>query len=159
VSARRVPTDQDARRAVERLLAAVGGGENIFVALDEITPLHPKNNTFPGEVFMRLAADALQEGGVRRDSPLSEEDLVKRYLPECEFRGRNNHKIRYAVLAAAATRGGIDVDLLEEVVYWGTDDFWTYAALAAVAWIRAVADQRAVPVAELCARLSAQPRG
>jgi hypothetical protein len=27
--------------------------------LDEIRPLHPENNTFPGEVFMRVAAGAL----------------------------------------------------------------------------------------------------
>jgi hypothetical protein len=140
-------------------LAAVGAGEDIFVALDEIAPLHPKNNTFPGEVFMRMAADALDEGAVGRDNPLSEEELVKRYLPECEIRGRDNHKIRYAVLAAAATHGGVEVDLLEEVVYWGSDDFWSYAALAAVAWIRAVADQRVTPIGDLCARLAARPGG
>ena len=60
---------------------------------------------------------------MERNSPISEERLVERYLPECRFRGRDNHKIRYAILAAAATHRGIDVDLLEEVIYWGTDDF------------------------------------
>lgn len=46
-------------------------------------------------------------------------------------------------MAVAATNGGVDVDLLEEVMYWGTDDFWRYAGFALVAWVRAVSDQRA----------------
>jgi hypothetical protein len=107
-------------------------------------------------VFVRLAADALDEGGVSRDRPIPEEGLVERYLPECKFRGRDNRKIRYAVLAVAAVHGGAEVDLLEEVAYWATDDFWSYAGLAAVAWARAVADQRGMALAELCALLRAR---
>lgn len=156
MSVRRVPTAQQARQAVDRLLEAVETGSDIFESLDQIRPLHPKNNTFPGEVFIRLAADALYEGGAGRVHPIGEEGIVERYLPECEFRGRDNDKIRYAVLAAAATHGGVEVDLLEEVVHWRTDDFWSYAALAAVAWIRAVADQRAINLGDLCGRLRAR---
>ena len=115
--------------------------------------MHPKNDTFPGGVLIRLEADALEEGGIGREWPVWEEDLVGRYLPECEFRGRDNRKIRYAIMAAAATAGGVQVDLLEEVGYWATDDFWSYAALAAVAWIRAVADQRTITLGALCDRL------
>ena len=88
---------------------------DIFDALDQIGPLHPKNNTFPGEVFIRLAADALKDGGVSRDSPISEEHIVEKYLSECRFRGWDNQKIRYALLAVGATHGGVEVDLLEEV--------------------------------------------
>lgn len=156
MNARRVPTEADASHAVELLLAAVAAGEDLFAALGEIGALHPKNNTFPGEVFIRVAADALDEGGVDRDNPLAEEGLLGRYLPECQFKGRDDRKIRDAVLAVGATHGGVEVDLLEEIMYWGGDDFWSYAALAAVAWIRAVADQRNIPLGDLCARLSAQ---
>jgi hypothetical protein len=132
---------------------AVEAGEDSFDALDEIRSLHPKNNTFPGEIFIRVAADALDQGDASPASPISEEGLVDRYLPECEFRGWDNRKIRYAVLAAAATHGGVEVDLLAEVGYWATDDFWSYAGLAAVAWIRAVADQRGIDLSELCGQL------
>jgi hypothetical protein len=156
VSPRRRPTPQEANQAVVSLLGAVQTGADIFDALDEIRPLHPKNNTFPGEVFVRLGADALSEGRVNRDRPIKEEELVEQYLPECQFKGRENHKIRYAVMAAAATHGGVNVDLLEEVAYWGTDDFWSYAAFAAVAWIRAVADQRCIDLARLCGQLRAR---
>ena len=153
-----MPTEAEGGQAVDLLLAALKTGADIFDALSDIGPLHPKNDTFPGEVFIRLAADALEEGGIGRERPISGEDLVGRYLPECEFRGRDNAKIRYAMMAAAATAGGVQGDLLEEVAYWATDDFWSYAALAAVAWIRAVADQRAITLGALCDRLRAPRR-
>jgi hypothetical protein len=137
-------------------LGAVETGGDIYDALDQVSPLHPKDNTFPGEVFMRLAAVALGLGGVSAERPMSSEGFVERYLPECRFRGRDGSKLRYALLAAAATHGGVEVDLLDEVAYWGTDDFWSYAGLAAVAWARAVADQCGLPLAELCRQLRAR---
>jgi hypothetical protein len=108
---------------VRLLTEAVESGADIFAALDEVRPLHPKNSTFPGEVFMRVAAEALHIGAVSPERSMSAEGLVDRYLPECRFRGRDNRKIRYAVLTVAATHGGIEVDLLDEVAYWETDDF------------------------------------
>jgi hypothetical protein len=148
-----VPTKEDALGVVDLLLTALESGNDVLDALDAIGPLHPKDNTFPGEIFIRLAADALLEGGVDRSNPISQEEIPSTYLPECEFRGRNNQKVRFALLAAAATHAGVEVDLLDEVTYWGSDDFWRYAGLAAVAWIRAVADQSSISLPELCARL------
>jgi hypothetical protein len=157
VAAKRRPTDEDSREAVRLLTEAVEASRDIFDALDEIRPLHPKNNTFPGEVFMRLAAQALRLGGVSTDQPMPAEGLVDRYLPECRFRGRDNRKIRYALLAVGATNGGVWVDLLDEVVDWETDDFWSYAGFAAIAWIRAVSDQRGLPLGDLCRQLRDRP--
>ena len=153
VSSKHRSTPEQAVQAVECLLDALATGSDIFDALDLIGPLHPKNNTFPGEVFMRLAARALAEGGVSPGSPISQEGLIDRYLAEATFRGRQNQKIRYAVLVAAATHAGVEVDLLDEVAYWDSDDFWSYSALAAAAWIRAVADDRGLPPAEMVQRL------
>jgi hypothetical protein len=153
VPPKRQLSSEDARTAVHSLLAAIEAGQEVFVALDEVRSLHPKNDTFPGEVFLRLAVDALDLAGVGRDSPIPEEGLVKLYLPECHFRGRDNRKIRYAIMAVAAMRGGLDVSLLDEVVYWESDDFWIYAGFAAAAWIRATADHRALSVAELSREL------
>lgn len=116
----------------------------------------PKDDTFPGEVFVGLGSDALDDGGVKRDRPITEEKLVEPYLPEWGFGGRDNRKIRYAILAVAATHGGVDVDPLDEIVYRGTDDFRWYAELGAVAWVRAVADQRGIALPELCGRLRAR---
>jgi hypothetical protein len=156
VPPRRRPTPRESRDAAERLLLALEAGTDIFDALDDIRPLHPRRDTFPGEVFLGLAARAMAEGGVSPATPISEAGLVDARLPECVFPGRDDHKIRYAPLAAAAIHGGVEVDLLEEVVHWGTDDFWSYAGLAAVVWIRAVAASRGMALDELCQRLRAQ---
>jgi hypothetical protein len=85
------------------------------------------------------------------------EGLRERFLPECAFRGRQNKKLQYAVLAAAALQGGTAPDLLEEVAWWQTDDFWQYALLAAVAYIRAAASRVGVPVPQACRNLAQRP--
>jgi hypothetical protein len=85
-----LPTSEQAAEAVHLLLHALESGSDIFDALDRIRPLHPKNNTFPGEVFMGLAARALAEGGISPASPINQEGLINRHLPEAAFRGRQN---------------------------------------------------------------------
>jgi hypothetical protein len=151
---RRKPTEEDRLTALRVVLEGLARAKDVFDISADLAPLHPKNNTFPGEVFTRLAADALAEADVSRDHPLPYEGVIERFLPECEFRGRDNHKIQFALLAAAATRGGVEPDLLDEVVWWHTDDFWRYGYLVAVIWIRASADQMGVPVPVLCQRLA-----
>jgi len=56
--------------------------------------------------------------------------------------------------AAAALRGGTDPDLLDEVAWWQTDDFWQYALFATVAYIRAAASRAGVPVRQACQDLA-----
>jgi hypothetical protein len=85
-----------------------------------------------------------------RAEPLPLEGLRERFLPEAAFRGRQNAKLRYAVLAAAGVQGGTGPDLLDEVASWQTDDFWQYAAYAAIAYIRAAASRAGVTVREAC---------
>ena len=122
--------------------------------LGELEPLHPRNDTFPGEVFLRLAADALDWCRASRANPLPLEGLRERFLPELSFRGRQNNKLQYAVLAAAALHGGTAPDLLDDVAWWQTDDFWQYALYAAAAYIRAAASQAGVPVRQACQDLT-----
>jgi hypothetical protein len=119
-----------------------------------VADLHPKNNTFPGEVFMGLAADALEIAAATREEPIPYEGLRETYLAECEFRGRQNRKIQYAILTSAAVGGGLEPDLLDEVMWWQADDYWRYALYAAVALIRAAADRRGISVAQLAERLA-----
>ena len=143
-----------ARRA---LLDGLARDADLFEVLNDLEPLHPRNDTFPGEVFLHLAADALHWCGASRAEPLPLEGLRERFLPECAFRGRQNAKFRYAVLAAAAVHGGTEPDLLDEFASWQTDDFWQYAAYAAVAYIRAAASQAGVPVPQACRELAEHP--
>jgi hypothetical protein len=109
-------------------------------------------------VFLHLAADALDWCGASRAGPLQLEGLRERFLPECTFRSRQNHKVQYAMLAAAALHGGTEPDLLDEVGWWQSDDFWQYALFAAVAYIRAAASRADVPVRQACQALAQHPR-
>ncbi len=155
--ARKQPTPEDSAAARRILLDGLARDADIFELVNELAPLHPRNNTFPGEVFLHVAADALAWCGAGRAGPLPLEGLRERFLPECIFRGRENKKLQYAVLAAAALHGGTEPDLLEEVAWWQTDDFWQYALFAAVAYIRAAASRAGVPVSQACQDLAERP--
>jgi len=61
------------------------------------------------------------------------------------------------VLAAAALHGGTEPDLLDEVAWWQTDDFWQYALFAVIAYIRAAASRAGVPVRQACQDLAQRP--
>ena len=101
---------------------------------------------------MEVAVQAMDLAGIeQRDLPYQE--LLNNHLPEYEFRDRRAQKIKFAILATGAARGGIDPDLLDEVIWWRTDDFWFYA-LAATAIIRSSAAKQAVPIADLIGRLA-----
>ena len=155
--ARRRPTREDTASARQTLLDGLAG--DVFELVSELLPLHRRDNTFPGEVFLRLAADALDWCGASRADPLPLEGLRGRFLPECTFRGRQLRKLQYAVLAAAALHGGTDPDLLDEVAWWQGDDFWQYALFAAVAYIRAAASRAGVPVRQACQDLAQRSGG
>ena len=155
--ARKQPTPEDAATARRALLDGLARDADLFEVLSGIESLHPRNDTFPGEVFLRLAADALDWCGASRAEPLPLEGLRERFLPERSFRGRQNAKLQYAVLAAAAIHGGTEPDLLDEVAWWQSDDFWQYAAYAAVAYIRTAASRAGVPVGQACQDLNERP--
>jgi hypothetical protein len=157
VPGRKRPTAEDAVTARRALLDGLARDADIFEVLSGLAPLHPRNDTFPGEVFLRLAADALEWCGASRAEPLPLEGLRERFLPECAFRGRQNAKLRYAVLAAAGVHGGTEPDLLDEVASWQTDDFWQYALYAAVAYVRAAASRAGVPVRQAYQDLDERP--
>ena len=153
--ARKGPTDQDGAEAIRRLLSGLARGDDMFDLAAAIEELHPPHNTFPGEVFMRLSADALEVAGVGPDDPIRYAGLREEYLAECKFQGRENRKIQFAILASASARGGIQPDLLDEVAWWQTDDFWWYALAAAVAVIRACADRMHLSAPAFARQLSA----
>jgi hypothetical protein len=155
--ARKRPTSGDAAIARRSLLDGLGGDKDIFEVMTKLAPLHPHGNTFPGEVFLDLAADALDWCGASRANPVPLEGIRERFLPECSFRGRENRKLQFAVLAVAALCGGVEPDLLDEVAWWQTDDFWQYALFAAVAYMRIAADRAGVPVGQVCRELAQLP--
>jgi hypothetical protein len=152
--ARKRPTPRDAATARRILLGGMARDTGVSELAGELALLHPRDNTFPGEVLLQVAADALEWCGASRADPLALERMPERFLPECAFRGRQDKRLQFAVLAAAALRGGAEPDLLDEVAWWQTDDFWQYALYAAVAYIRAAASRAGVPVRRVCQELA-----
>jgi hypothetical protein len=155
--ARKRPAPEDAMTARRALLDGLARDADIFEVLSGLAPLHPRSDTFPGEVFLHRAADALEWCGASRAEPLPLAGLRERFLPEATFRGRQNAKFQYAVLAAAGVHGGTEPDLLDQVASWQAGDFWQYAMYAAVACIRAAAGRAGVPVRQACQDLDERP--
>jgi hypothetical protein len=149
---RPAPRTQPPARRI--LIGGLAQDAGIFAIASELAPLHPRNDTFPGEVFLHLGADALDQCGASRADPVALEGIADRFLPERTFRGRDKRKLRFAVLAVAALHGGAEPDLPGEVVWWQTDDFWQYALFAAIAYVRAAAGRAGVPVRQVCQELS-----
>ena len=139
------------------LLDGLARDADVLELVSELAEMHLRDNTFPGEVFLRLAADALDWCGATRADPLPLEGLRERFSPERAFRSRQNSKFQHAVLAATAIQGGTEPDLLEEVAWWQAADFWQYALFAAVASIRAAASRAGVPVRQACQDLVQRP--
>jgi len=149
----RRPTESDRHEAIRSLLVGLRHGTELPDLALSLESLHPRDNTFPGEVFMEVAVQAMDLAGIEQRG-LPYEELLNNHLPDYEFRGRRAQKIKFAILATGAARGGIDADLLDEVIWWRTDDFWFYALAATVAIIRASAAKHEIPLADLIGELA-----
>ena len=148
------PTSADRLQAIRIALSGIGSGADLGDLRFELYALHPKNNTFPGEVFLELAADAIQEAGASREEPIEFEGIRERYLPECTAHTQAQHQhSKYALRAAAMIRAGVDPGLLDEVVWWRTDDLWVWALDALAVYARVAADRTGLPVVDVCERL------
>jgi hypothetical protein len=131
----------------------------ITIRSDQLGQLHLPNNTFPAEVLLELAAEAIGESGTSQVDPIEYEGIRERHLPEFEFSGKSQqHKSHHALTAAAMIRAGIYPDLLDDAYGWGIEDMWRYAFYALVAYARAASERTGRSLEEIAAAL-AEHRG
>jgi hypothetical protein len=149
------PNDQGSVEAQQRFLGGLARGNDANQLAAAIADLHIRDNTFPGEVFMELAADALEVAGTRCADRVVYRDLVSRHLAEVQFRGKEHRRIQYAALTPFAVCAGLEPDLLDEVTYW-IDQYWQYALFAAVAIVRECAERSGTPLETFVAQLAAR---
>jgi hypothetical protein len=138
------PSDEDYDSAARLSLLGVTAGEDADVdsIMEQLAVLHPRNNTFPAEVLLELAAEAIEESGASPADPIQYEGMRDRLLPEYHFRGKSQqHKSHYALMAAAMIRAGVYPDLLDEAYGWGIEDMWRYAFYALVLYARVAAER------------------
>ena len=155
-SDRRRPTEGDGLEAIRVALSGIAAAEVDDLAR-RLEPLHPKDDTFPSEVLLDLAADAIGDSGASREHPIEFANIRARYLPEGRARTKAQHrKAEFAIRAAAMIQAGVDPDLQGETYWWQTDDLWVWALDALIIYIRAAAERTGDPVAVVCNRLAAR---
>ena len=134
------PADEDYVSAARLGLLGLMAGQHSDTIMEQLEALHPRNNTFPAEVLLELAAEAIEESGASPAEPIQYEGMRDRYLPEYHFRGKSQqHNSHYALMAAAMIRAGVYPDLLDEAYGWGIDNMWEYAFYALVLYGRVAA--------------------
>jgi hypothetical protein len=89
--------------------------------------VHPRHDTFPAELLLDLAADAIGISGAGRQSPLESEGICARHLPGIAHTKAQHYKSKFTLRAAAILHGGVDPGLLDEVQWWQTDDLWYWS--------------------------------
>jgi hypothetical protein len=151
------PTADDRTKAIRVALSGIADDLELGQVAALLAPLHPKNNTFPGEVLLELATDAIEGARASRERPLEFEGIRQRHLPERP--GTHEGPApqgRVCAAAAAMVRAGVDPGLLDEVSWWRTDDLWFWALEALVTYVRAAAEHGAETVATICERIASR---
>jgi hypothetical protein len=54
------PTAEDRAKAIRVALSGIAGDVDLGEVAGRLEPLHPKDNTLPGEVLLELAADTIE---------------------------------------------------------------------------------------------------
>jgi len=102
------PTAEDRVEAIRIALSGIAGDADPDDLASELQPIHPKNDTFPGEVLLELAADAIELSGATRENPIDYEGIREKHLAELVFKGKSEHrKSHFALRAAAMIRAGV----------------------------------------------------
>jgi hypothetical protein len=136
------PSDEDYDTATRLGLLSLTANSDLDAIMGRLADLHPRNNTFPAEVLLELAAEAIGESGASPAERIEYEGIRDRYLPEYVFRGKSQqHKSHYALMAAAMIRAGVYPDLLDEAYGWGIEDMWEYAFYALLVYARIAAER------------------
>jgi hypothetical protein len=153
------PSNEDSGEAVRLGPFALRAGQDLNSIMERLAALHPRNDTFPAEVLLELAANSIEESEASAAEPIQYEGLRDRYLPEYHFRGKSQqHKSHYALIAAAMIRAGVYPDLLDEAQWRGIDDMWEYALYALLLYAR-VAAERSGRTIDAVAATMAKRRG
>ncbi len=152
VTAGPIPT---AGTVIQVVLSSVANGDELHDIAWALEPLIPARNIFPAEVLLDLAADAIEESGATRVTPIDSEQIRQRLLPEGTAHTRAQHyKADFAIGAAAMIRAGIDPALLDHAARWSQDDLWYWSLEALIIYIRAAAQHADTTPADICGRIA-----
>ena len=89
MAAKAGPSKEDYHTAARLGLFGLIADQDLDSIKEQLAALHPRNNTFPAEVLLELAAEAIGESGASSAKPIEYEGIRNRYLLEYVFRGRS----------------------------------------------------------------------
>ena len=95
---------------------------------------HSQTKRFtPDVAILQVGVAALDLAQVDRSRPIAKAELVEQHLAELDFRNQRGLQERttYALHAVAAIRGGLELDILQDMHWWQTRDIVEYAVIAA----------------------------
>lgn len=151
------PSDEDRRQAIRIALSGLGSGHDLGAIGRLIEPLHPRHDTFPAEVFLELAAGAIEIAGASRHHPIEMGELAKRFLPDRRSVSKvHRSKLDFSLRAGAMIRAGVQPDLLEDAAWWRADDLWVWALEALHVYVQVAAERAGLTPAEICSQLAAR---
>ena len=149
------PTAADHATAVSIALHGLAQGADTAEIAAQLEPLHVPHDTFPGEVLLELAADAIELADATRSAPLQFAGIRERCLPRTAAHTKaQHHKREFALRAAAMIHGGVDPGLLDEIVWWRTDDLWYWSLEALMAYAGAAAERTGTSIDVIGRRLA-----
>jgi hypothetical protein len=107
-------------RAQQLALSGLAQGDELWDLESAVGKTDVRGFT-PDVAMLELAAAALDAADATAAEPIEYEGLREQYLPELELRGKAEHRSsQYALYAAAAMRGGVQPDLLNDAGWWHT---------------------------------------
>ncbi|MGO8859279.1 MAG: hypothetical protein ACLQRH_00705 [Acidimicrobiales bacterium] len=149
------PTDDKHDNAARLGLLGLTAPQDLDSIMEQLAALHPRNDTFPAEVLLELAGEAIAESGASAADPSCTKECATAISPRYDFRGKSpQHKSHYALMAAAMIRAGVYPDLLDEAYGRGPDDMWKYAFYALVLYTRVAADRTGRPLEAVVAAIA-----
>lgn len=143
----------DRDEAIRVVLTGLAASTELDELIAAVSALHRRHDTFPGEVMLELAAAVFADTTFAGAGPIPYEGLREVHLADYELVGKENARFRFAVHCSASIAGGLEPDLLEELCWWQSDDFWRYSVLALVSVARASAERRGLTIAEVARQL------
>jgi hypothetical protein len=122
--ARKTAADQYGAEAMRRLLCGLARGDDVFDLAAAIEELHPRRNTFTGQVFMRLSAGALEVAGVGQHNPIPHTGLGENTWASASSRGGRTARSSSRTWPVRQLVAGSSRICPARVTWWQADDFW-----------------------------------
>ena len=124
-------------QAQAALLGGVAAGQDLYEIERAVGAFHVKGYS-PDIAMLEVVAAALDIAGVDPGSPVNSRYWRRDFLPEISDRSKDYGRVQHLFLTAAAMRGGVFPDVLDDTYWWGGKKLWPLATAAAVMTVRAL---------------------